>query len=135
MGDRQGYEFEFLDVGGGFEAASFEEMSMVLSQSLDEWFPREEGVRIVAERGRVMVSSGECGGGCGGGGEGEGAESVPSVRVFLMLSFWVVSSRSIHISYIDHRSSSRTHVVDCYRGCRSDWAYRTTGCGRGCERQ
>ena len=40
MGDRQGYEFEFLDVGGGFEAASFEEMSMVLSQSLDEWFPR-----------------------------------------------------------------------------------------------
>ncbi len=61
MGKQQGYSFEFLDVGGGFEAAGFEAMSTVLSQSLDEWFPREEGVRIVAEPGRFMVSSGEFG--------------------------------------------------------------------------
>jgi ornithine decarboxylase len=57
MGKAQGYDFRFLDVGGGFEGAGFAEMSRVLSDSLDEHFPRHEGVRVVAEPGRFMVST------------------------------------------------------------------------------
>lgn len=59
MGAAAGYAFDFLDVGGGFESEHFAQMSRVLSESLDRWFPASEGVRIVAEPGRFMVSSGE----------------------------------------------------------------------------
>ncbi len=59
MGKKEGYEFKFLDVGGGFEKEGFEAMSKVLSESLEEYFPVKEGVRVVAEPGRFLVSTGE----------------------------------------------------------------------------
>ena len=58
MGKDVGYEFRFLDVGGGFERETFEEMSQVVKDSLDLYFPESEGVRVVAEPGRFLVSSG-----------------------------------------------------------------------------
>jgi ornithine decarboxylase len=58
MGKDVGYEFKFLDVGGGFERETFEEMSLVVKDSLDLYFPESEGVRVVAEPGRFLVSSG-----------------------------------------------------------------------------
>ena len=60
MGTEAGYEFKFLDVGGGFERETFEEMSEVVKSSLDLYFPEEQGVRVVAEPGRFLVSSGMC---------------------------------------------------------------------------
>jgi len=59
MGKDAGYEFKFLDVGGGFERETFQEMSEVVKSSLDLYFPEEQGVRVVAEPGRFLVSSGE----------------------------------------------------------------------------
>ena len=53
-----GYDFKFLDIGGGFEMASFLEMSQIISDSLDLYFPVETGVRVIAEPGRLMVSNG-----------------------------------------------------------------------------
>lgn len=58
MGKEAGYDFKFLDVGGGFERETFHEMSQVVKDSLDLYFPEEEGVRVVAEPGRFLVSSG-----------------------------------------------------------------------------
>lgn len=58
MGKEVGYDFQFLDVGGGFERETFHEMSQVVKDSLDLYFPEEEGVRVVAEPGRFLVSSG-----------------------------------------------------------------------------
>ena len=52
-----GYDFKFLDVGGGFERESFHETAQVVSDSLDLYFPEEDGVRIIAEPGRLIVSS------------------------------------------------------------------------------
>lgn len=57
MGKEVGYEFKFLDVGGGFERETFQEMSEVVKSSLDLYFPEEQGVRVVAEPGRFLVSS------------------------------------------------------------------------------
>ncbi|KAK4688225.1 ornithine decarboxylase, partial [Tremellales sp. Uapishka_1] len=57
MGKQVGYEFKFLDVGGGFERETFGEMSQIISDSLDLYFPAAEGVRVVAEPGRLLVSS------------------------------------------------------------------------------
>ena len=59
MGKEAGYDFKFLDVGGGFERETFEEMSQVVADSLDVYFPKESGVRVIAEPGRLLVSSGE----------------------------------------------------------------------------
>jgi ornithine decarboxylase len=56
MGKMEGYEFTFLDVGGGFEAVVFDEMSLVLRDALELYFPVKEGVRIVAEPGRFLVA-------------------------------------------------------------------------------
>ena len=56
MGKAEGYEFTFLDVGGGFEAVVFDEMSKVLRDSLEVYFPVSEGVRVVAEPGRFLVA-------------------------------------------------------------------------------
>lgn len=58
MGKDAGYKFTFLDVGGGFERETFQEMSQVVKDSLDLYFPEDEGVRVVAEPGRFLVSSG-----------------------------------------------------------------------------
>ena len=59
MGKAVGYDFKFLDVGGGFERETFAEMSQVVSDALDVYFPKESGVRVIAEPGRLLVSSGE----------------------------------------------------------------------------
>ena len=59
MGKEAGYDFKFLDVGGGFERETFEEMSQVVADNLDVYFPKESGVRVIAEPGRLLVSSGE----------------------------------------------------------------------------
>ena len=56
MGKAEGYEFTFLDVGGGFEAVVFDEMSKVLRDSLELYFPASERVRVVAEPGRFLVA-------------------------------------------------------------------------------
>ncbi|WVQ62251.1 uncharacterized protein L199_000390 [Kwoniella botswanensis] len=57
MGKLAGYDFTLLDIGGGFERETFPEMTQVLSDSFDLYFPEESGVRIIAEPGRFMVSS------------------------------------------------------------------------------
>lgn len=57
MGKQAGYDFKFLDVGGGFERETFKEMSQVVRDSLDLYFPESSGVRVVAEPGRLLVSS------------------------------------------------------------------------------
>lgn len=58
MAKEVGYDFKFLDIGGGFERETFEEMSRVVRDGLDLYFPKESGVRVVAEPGRLLVSSG-----------------------------------------------------------------------------
>ncbi|KAG8198884.1 hypothetical protein JTE90_015098 [Oedothorax gibbosus] len=57
-----GYHMDFLDIGGGFPGfngpyASFEEIAEVVADSLDEHFPIESGVKIIAEPGRFFVAS------------------------------------------------------------------------------
>ena len=57
MGREAGYEFHFLDVGGGFEDARFEETAAVLNTALDRYFPDRTKLRVIAEPGRFYVSS------------------------------------------------------------------------------
>ena len=59
MGAEAGYCFKLLDVGGGFESATFEATSIVLARALEVHFPfaRKEGIKIIAEPGRYFVSS------------------------------------------------------------------------------
>jgi ornithine decarboxylase len=59
MGKAVGYDFGLLDIGGGFERETFAEMSEVVRDGLDLYFPQESGVRVIAEPGRFLVSSGE----------------------------------------------------------------------------
>lgn len=59
VGREEGYEFDFLDVGGGFEDDNFEQIAAIIRGALDEYFPRDgagQGVRIIAEPGRYYVS-------------------------------------------------------------------------------
>jgi ornithine decarboxylase len=51
-----GFEFTLLDVGGGFCPDSFEVVAGVLGRRIDEQFPKEMGVRIIAEPGRYFVA-------------------------------------------------------------------------------
>lgn len=46
-----------LDVGGGFQLESFKEATHVLNMALDEFFPIESNVQIIAEPGRYFVAS------------------------------------------------------------------------------
>ncbi|KAL7422255.1 Ornithine decarboxylase [Cryptotrichosporon argae] len=57
MGADAGYTFNFLDIGGGFERETFGSMSRVVRDALDVHFPADDGVRVVAEPGRLLVSS------------------------------------------------------------------------------
>ncbi|KDQ19278.1 hypothetical protein BOTBODRAFT_434275 [Botryobasidium botryosum FD-172 SS1] len=57
MGAEVGYKFNFLDVGGGFEDADFEDKAKVLSGAIERYFPSREGLRIIAEPGRFYVSA------------------------------------------------------------------------------
>lgn len=56
MGREAGYEFTLLDVGGGFEDATFEASARVLSEAIEHHFPDRESIRIIAEPGRFYVS-------------------------------------------------------------------------------
>ena len=48
---------KILDVGGGFQLASFKESSKILRLSLDEFFPENCGVNIIAEPGRYFAET------------------------------------------------------------------------------
>lgn len=57
-----GFDMTLLDLGGGFPGVSGEEMlfdhcSRVINATLDECFPEDCGVDIIAEPGRFMVAS------------------------------------------------------------------------------
>jgi len=57
MAKQAGYDLKLLDIGGGFERETFAEMSEVVSDALDVYFPKSSGVRVIAEPGRLLVSS------------------------------------------------------------------------------
>ncbi|XP_069033774.1 ornithine decarboxylase-like [Embiotoca jacksoni] len=57
-----GFQMRLLDIGGGFSGIGdfqekFEEFSEVINESLDEFFPPDSGVEIIAEPGRYYVES------------------------------------------------------------------------------
>ena len=60
MGREAGYTFTLLDVGGGFEDATFEATAQVLRDALERHFPARDrlrdGVRLIAEPGRYFVA-------------------------------------------------------------------------------
>lgn len=56
MGKEAGYNFTLLDVGGGFEDATFETNASVLWSSIERFFPDRRSLRIIAEPGRFYVS-------------------------------------------------------------------------------
>jgi len=56
MGLAAGYKFSFLDVGGGFEDATFEATAGILRDAIEFHFPDHAGLRIIAEPGRYFVS-------------------------------------------------------------------------------
>lgn len=51
-----GFDFDFLDLGGGFDGDTFVDIAAVLRPAIEQYFPREEGVRVIAEPGRYFVS-------------------------------------------------------------------------------
>ncbi len=57
MGKEAGYDFTFLDVGGGFEDSNFETTAAILSVALKKHFPRRDNLRVIAEPGRFFVST------------------------------------------------------------------------------
>jgi ornithine decarboxylase len=56
MGLAAGYNFSVLDVGGGFEDATFEATAGVLRDAINLYFPDRARLRIIAEPGRYFVS-------------------------------------------------------------------------------
>ncbi|NP_001158445.1 ornithine decarboxylase 1 [Saccoglossus kowalevskii] len=61
-GSALGFDFQLLDIGGGYPgqssaAISFEEMAGCINQALDVHFPEGCGVRIISEPGRYFVAS------------------------------------------------------------------------------
>ncbi|XP_031160628.2 ornithine decarboxylase-like [Sander lucioperca] len=57
-----GFQMRLLDIGGGFSAigdfqGKFEEFSVIINEALDEFFPPDCGVQIIAEPGRYYVES------------------------------------------------------------------------------
>ena len=56
MGTAAGFSFTLLDVGGGFEDATFEANAAVLSAAIDRHFPERSSIKIIAEPGRFYVS-------------------------------------------------------------------------------
>ena len=52
----EGFALDLLDIGGGFEDANFELIAAILRDAIAEHFPRDGGVRIIAEPGRYFVS-------------------------------------------------------------------------------
>lgn len=56
MGKLAGYDFDLLDVGGGFEDSLFESAAAVLTEAIDHYFPDRRHLRIISEPGRFYVS-------------------------------------------------------------------------------
>jgi len=58
MGREAGYKFSMLDIGGGFEDATFDATAFTISDAINTYFPdrKETGLRIIAEPGRYFVS-------------------------------------------------------------------------------
>ncbi|KAL4250921.1 Orn/Lys/Arg decarboxylase class-II family protein [Abortiporus biennis] len=56
MGKDAGYDFQLLDVGGGFEDDTFETTASVLRNAIEQYFPERENLRIIAEPGRYYVA-------------------------------------------------------------------------------
>ena len=56
MGSQAGYQFNLLDVGGGFEDAQFETAASVLTDAINHYFPDRKGIKLIAEPGRFYVS-------------------------------------------------------------------------------
>ncbi|CAL1715877.1 unnamed protein product [Somion occarium] len=56
MGHEAGYNFTLLDIGGGFEDATFETTASTLRDAIDQYFPNRENIRIIAEPGRYYVA-------------------------------------------------------------------------------
>jgi len=50
-----GFNFELLDVGGGFKSENFEEIARVLGPAVDKYFAAN--VEVIAEPGRFMVAT------------------------------------------------------------------------------
>jgi ornithine decarboxylase len=58
----EGFDFDVLDIGGGFPGDSeatlcFDDICAALRPALDQHFPEDRGVRILAEPGRYFVGS------------------------------------------------------------------------------
>lgn len=51
-----GYNFNLLDVGGGFEDALFEKAAYYLTDAINLYFPVRDNIKIIAEPGRFYVS-------------------------------------------------------------------------------
>ena len=56
MGQRAGYQFSVLDIGGGFEDVRLEAAAAVINQAINQYFPDRGRIRLVAEPGRFYVS-------------------------------------------------------------------------------
>lgn len=56
VGTSLGFNFTLLDVGGGFGGDNFREIAGILREAVETHFPKEEGVRVIAEPGRYFVS-------------------------------------------------------------------------------
>ncbi|KAK4048835.1 Ornithine decarboxylase [Microbotryomycetes sp. JL221] len=59
VGAEEGFNFDLLDIGGGFEDGNFEAIAAVLREAIDQSFPLDaqgRGVRVIAEPGRYYVS-------------------------------------------------------------------------------
>ena len=50
-----GYQLHTLDIGGGFSSDTFDSMTGIVREALDEYFP--DDIRIIAEPGRYYVAS------------------------------------------------------------------------------
>jgi len=58
VGKEEGFDFDLLDIGGGFEDNNFEEIAAVLRDAIAVHFPLDaqgRGVKIIAEPGRYYV--------------------------------------------------------------------------------
>jgi ornithine decarboxylase len=56
LGQELGFDFDFLDVGGGFGDDNFDLLAQGLLAGLDKHFPVGCGVRVIAEPGRYFVT-------------------------------------------------------------------------------
>ncbi|XP_068605993.1 ornithine decarboxylase-like [Brachionichthys hirsutus] len=62
IGNLLGFQMNLLDIGGGFSGrdnyrVKFEEFSEVINAALDDFFPPDSGVEVIAEPGRYYVES------------------------------------------------------------------------------